>query len=70
MLIDARWQRHLIATLQLEPLFKSQHLAGVAGSGRCPSNGHLSTHRSSELEEAGDIPGLVPLLRGSGVGPP
>ncbi|MGD0502668.1 MAG: hypothetical protein ABSD02_07985 [Steroidobacteraceae bacterium] len=34
MLIDARWRQHLIATLQLEPLFKSQHFDGAAGGGR------------------------------------
>jgi hypothetical protein len=69
MLIDARWQQHLIATLQLEPLFKAQHLAGAAGSGRRRANGHPAMQRSSELNATDNSHGLVALLRGLGVGP-
>jgi hypothetical protein len=67
MLIDARWQQHLVATLQLGPLSKSEHLDGVAGSGPSRSNGHPVMHRPRE-REVGDSTRLVALLEGLGVG--
>ncbi len=68
MLIDARWQRHLIATLQLETLFESQHLDGVAANGRREATAHPVMHRSGAREEV-DSHRLVSLLRGLRVGP-
>jgi len=62
MLIDARWQRHLITTLQLEPLFQ---LHCLAGTGRASGNGHTVTHH---LSEVGDSTRLLLLLKGLGVG--
>jgi hypothetical protein len=67
MLIDARWQQHLIATLQLGPLYRSEHLDGVAGSGRGRSNGHTVMHWPRE-REVGDSTRLAALLKGLGVG--
>jgi hypothetical protein len=67
MLIEARWQQHLIATLQLGPLYKSEHLDGVAGSGRGRSNGHTLMLRP-RAREVGDSTRLVALLKGLGVG--
>ena len=67
MLIDARWQQHLIATLQLGPLNKSEHLDGVAGSGRGRSNGHTVMQRP-RAREVDDSTRLVALLKGLGVG--
>jgi len=68
MLIDARWQRHLIATLQLETLFESQNLHAVAGNGRCAARAHPVMHRSGE-REVDESHRLVSLLRGLRVGP-
>ncbi len=68
MLIDVRWQRHLIATLQLETLFESQHLDGVAVNGRRAARAHPVMHRSGE-READDSHRLAALLRGLRVGP-
>ena len=48
MLIDARWQRHLIATLHLETLFESRHLDGAALNGRRAARTHPVMHRSGE----------------------
>jgi hypothetical protein len=67
MLIDARWQQHPIATLPLGPLYKSEHLDGVPGSGRDRSNGHTFMHRP-RAREVGDSTRLVALLEGLGVG--
>lgn len=67
MLIDARWQRHLIATLQLEVLFKSEHLDGAAGTGRASANGHTVAHHPREREVGGSTR-LVGLRKGLGVG--
>jgi hypothetical protein len=67
MLIDARWQRHLIATLQLEPLFESAHLDGGASNGRALANRHVMRLHTRE-REVGDSTRLVALLRGLGVG--
>jgi hypothetical protein len=67
MLIDARWQRHLIATLQLEPLFKSEHLDGGAGNGPRAANWHPKMHRSRE-REVDDRHRLLALLKGLAVG--
>jgi hypothetical protein len=64
MLIDARWQRHLIATLQLETLFESQNLHAVAGNGRCAARAHPVMHRSGE-REVDDSHRLDSLLRSS-----
>jgi hypothetical protein len=67
MLIDARWQRHLIATLRLESLFKSEHLNGGAGNGRAFANRHAVRLHPRE-REMGDSTRLVALLKGLGVG--
>jgi hypothetical protein len=66
MLIDARWQRHLIATLNLEPLFKSEHLDCMAGN-RGAANGHPVMHRPKE-RDVDDSHRLLALLKGLGVG--
>jgi hypothetical protein len=66
VLIDARGQQHLIATLPLGPLYGSENLDGVAGSGG-RSNGHTVMHRPRE-REVGDSTGLVALLKALGVG--
>jgi hypothetical protein len=68
MLIDARWQQHLIATLQLETLFESQHLPGMAANGRRAVRAHPEMHGSGE-REVDDSHRLVSLLRGLRVGP-
>jgi hypothetical protein len=67
MLIDARWQRHLIATLQLEPPFKSEHLDGGAGNGPRAANWHPKMHRSRE-RKVDDSHRLLALLKGLAVG--
>jgi hypothetical protein len=66
MLIDSRWQRHLIDTLQLEPLFKSQHLDGAAGDSRRAANGHPAVNRSGAWQ-VDDSHRLLALLSGLGV---
>jgi hypothetical protein len=67
MQIDARWQQHLIATPQLGPPYKSEHLDGVAGSDRVRSNGHTLMYRP-RAREVSDSTRLVALLKGLGVG--
>jgi len=67
MLIDARWQRHLIATLKLEPLFKSEHLDGGAGDSPRAANGHPKLHRPRERELDDSHRLLALLLKGLGV---
>ena len=67
MLIDARWQRHLIATLHLEPLFESGRLDGVAGNGRGAMNAYPAMHRARE-RDVDDIHRLLALLKRLGVG--
>jgi hypothetical protein len=67
MLIDARWQRHLIATLHLEPLFESGRLDGVAGNGRGAMNAYPAMHRA-RAREVDDIHRLLALLKRLGVG--
>jgi hypothetical protein len=62
MLSDARWQRHLFATLHLEPLFKSEH------QGRRPLSGHPWMQRSTR-READNNQRLLSLLDRLGVGP-
>ncbi len=66
MLIDARWQRHLIATLNLQPLFESEHLDCMAGN-RSAANGHRVMHRPRECD-VDDSHRLLALLKGLGVG--
>jgi hypothetical protein len=48
MLIDARWQRHLVAALHLQPLFKWGRKEGAAGNGRSAMNAYPAMHRSKE----------------------
>jgi hypothetical protein len=67
MLIDARWQQHLIATLHLGPPDKSEHLDGVVGSDRGRSNDHTIMRRPTECN-VDDSTRLVALLEGLGVG--
>jgi hypothetical protein len=69
MLIDARWQRHLIAALQLEPLFKSEHLDGGAGNGPRAAKWHPKMPPSREREVDDSHHRLLPLLKNLGVGP-
>ena len=63
--IDERWQRHHIARLHLEPLFKSEHVDGVGG--RDVTHGHPLMHRPSE-SEVDNSAQLIALLKGLGVG--
>jgi hypothetical protein len=67
MLIDARWQRHLIATLHLQPLFESGHLDGVAGNGRGAMNAYPAMHRA-RARDVDDIHRLLALLKRLGIG--
>jgi hypothetical protein len=48
MLIDARWQRHLIAALHLEPLLKWGQTGSVANIGRNAMNDYPAMHRPKE----------------------
>jgi len=47
MLIDALWQRHLVAALHLEPLLKWGHKEDAAGNRRSAMNAP-AMHRSKE----------------------
>jgi hypothetical protein len=62
MLIDARWQRHLVAALHLEPLFKWGHQERVAASERRDMNAFPAMHRSKE-HDMEDSRRLSALLR-------
>ena len=66
ILIDARWQQHLIATLHTRGPFKSEHWKGPAGNYRSRSNGRTGIHRS-EKHEVDDKHGLLALLQTLGV---
>ena len=61
MLIDARWQQHLVATLHLEPLFKWRHKEGVANNGRSVMNAYPAMHRSKEhnIDDSGRLSALL-----------
>jgi len=48
MLNDARWQRHLVAALHLEPLLKWGHKERVAGNTRREMNESPAMYRSKE----------------------
>ena len=50
MLIDARWQRHLVGALHLEPLLKWGHKEGVAGNRRREMTAYPAMYRSRELD--------------------
>ena len=66
MLIDARWQRHLVAALHLEPLLKWRHKEGVANNGRSAMNAYPAMHCSKE-HDIDNIRRLSALLRHLGV---
>ena len=66
MLIDARWQRHLVAALHLEPLLKWGHKEGVAGSRRREMNAYPAMYRSKE-HDIDNSDRLSALLRRIGV---
>jgi hypothetical protein len=61
MLGNARWQRHLVTTLHLEPLIKSEHQGGGA------ANAHPWMHRSTK-RETGSSRRLLSPLDSLGVG--
>ncbi len=48
MLIDARWQRHLVAALHLEPLLKWRNKEGLADRGRSAMNACPAIHPFEE----------------------
>lgn len=48
MLIDARWQLHLVAALHLEPLLKWGRTGGVANDGRSAMNAYPAMLHSKE----------------------
>jgi len=48
MLMDARWQRHLVAALHLEPPLNWGHKERVAGNGRREMSACPATYRSKE----------------------
>jgi hypothetical protein len=66
MLIDARWQRHLLAALHLESLLKLGHKKGVANNGRSAMNACPAMLHSKELD-VDDSHRLSALLRHFGV---
>jgi hypothetical protein len=66
MLIDARWQRHLVAALHLEPLLKRGHKEGEAGNRRSAMNAYPAMHRSKE-HDIDNNPRLAALLRHLGM---
>ena len=48
MLIDARWQRHLVAALHLESLLKWGHKEAAPGNERSAMNAYPAIHRTKE----------------------
>ena len=62
MLIDARWQRHLVAVLHLQPLLKWGHKEGVADNKRKEMNAYPAMHFSNE-HVIDDVHRLSALLR-------
>lgn len=48
MLIDARWQRHLVAALHLEPLLKWGHREGVEVNRRSTMNAYPAMDHPKE----------------------
>jgi hypothetical protein len=66
MLIDARWHRHLVAALHLEPLLKWGHKAGAAGNRRSAMNAYPAMHRSKKYD-IDNSRRLAALLRHFGV---
>jgi len=50
MLNDARWQRHLVTALHLEPLLKWGHKERVAGNRPTEMNAYPTIYRSKELD--------------------
>ena len=50
MLIDARWQQHLVAALHLAPLPKWGHKEGAAGNRRTAMSAYPAMHRLNELD--------------------
>jgi hypothetical protein len=48
VLIDARWQRHRVAALHLEPLLKWGHKEGAAAKKRREMNAFPAMYRSKE----------------------
>jgi hypothetical protein len=48
MLNDARWQRHLVAALHLEPLLKWGHKEGMAGNKRSAMNAYPAMYHLKE----------------------
>jgi hypothetical protein len=65
MLIDARWQRHLVAALHLEPLLKWGHKEG-AGNERSAMNAYPAMHRTGGHDIDG-VHRLAALLRHLGM---
>jgi hypothetical protein len=66
MLIDARWQRHLVAALHLESLLKWGHKEDVTNNGRSAMNAYPAKHRSKE-HDIDSSSRLSALLRHLGV---
>jgi len=66
MLIDARWQRHLVVALHLEPLLKWWRTEGVANDGRSAMNAYPAMLRSNE-HDIDNSRRLSALLRHLGV---
>jgi hypothetical protein len=66
MLVDARWQRHLVAALHLEPLLKWGHKEGMTGNKRREMNAYPAMYCSRE-QDIDDSHRLSALLRRIGV---